>query len=270
MRSVSELKKYLQSLKASRNTRYGAFGEKIFSRHMSKSHSVQSLHKHGADFVIDNLDRFDVKTSLLLDSFASAAFTTVSKAQQLPNTNYAYVLLQRDTVALYIAKHHTEPVHVADISWEEALEIFNSTNDHLSAPRDVTAEKLFVKKTLDDLALWLKDNLGKKAKFVTRHNKKAQDTMAKNGWGPEAFYHDLTKNKGNIDLVVLIYFHGTSIYDLFAYPLTEQDKISFTDKKVGPNLTKRKTFSPILLPDRYKFGSISGFKKSVKKRFFSE
>lgn len=268
MRSVADLKEYLHKLKASRNTRYGAFGEKIFAHYMWKSHSVRSLHKHGADFLVDGVDRVDVKTSLMLNKRSGASFVKVSKGQQIPGTDYAYVLLLSDVVALYLAKNLAVPTHKVDISWNEALAIFNSDNTKILPARDITAEKIFAKITVDDLTQWLKDKLDKKAKFVIRHNKKTQDSMARNGWGPEAFYHDPVKNKGNVDLVVLIYFDGTLVYDLFAYPLFEHDKISFTCKQVGPNLAQRKTFSPHLLSNRYKFGSVAEFKKSVKKRFF--
>ena len=92
--------------------------------------------------------------------------------------------------------------------------------------------------------------------------------MCKNDWGPEAFFHDPKKNRGNVDLVVLIFFDEGKVYDIFSYPITEHGEIHFTDKKVGLNLSKRKTFSPALLSSRYKFESIAQFKKEVGVRFF--
>lgn len=268
MRSIAELKEYLLYLKASRNTRYGALGEKIFYLHMLKSHKVKKLHKHGADFLIDEKDRVDVKTSLMLDKKIGAPFAKISKKQQASNTAYAYVLLLENMVTLYLAQHLSEPVHIANISWEDALVIFNTENTKVIASKNITAEQLLADSVIDDLEEWLAIHFHKKAKFVTRHNKKTQDTMCKSGWGPEAFYHNPQLNKGNIDLVILIFFDGGKAYDIFSYPLSEHSEIHFSYKKVGLNLSKRKTFSPDLLSSRYKFESIAQFKKEVGERFF--
>lgn len=269
MHSIAELKEYLLYLKASRNTRYGALGEKIFSHHMSKSYKVEKLHKHGADFLIDGKDRVDVKTPLMLDKKFGATFTKISKNQQAPNTAYAYVLLLDDMVTIYLAQHLSEPVHIANINWEDALVIFNTETIKVIAPKNFTSEQLIADSVIDDLEDWLAIEFHKKAKFVTRHNKKTQDSMCKNGWGPEAFFHDPKQNRGNVDLVVLIFFDGGKVYDIFSYPISEHGKIHFTDKKVGLNLSKRKTFSPDLLSSRYKFKSIAQFKKEVGDRFFN-
>jgi len=266
--SVAEFKEYLLYLKASRNTRYGALGEKIFSHHMSKSHKVEKLHKHGADFLIDGKVRVDVKTPLMLDEKFGAAFTKISKNRQAPNTAYAYVLLLDDVVALYLAQHISEPTHIANISWEDALVIFNTENIKVITPKNISTEQLIADAVVDDLAEWLAIQFEKKAKFVTRHNKKTQDSMCKNGWGPEAFYHDPKQNRGNVDLVVLIFFDEGKVYDIFSYPISEHSLIHFTDKKVGLNLSKRKTFSPDLLSSRYKFKNVAQFKKELGDRFF--
>jgi len=268
MHSIAELKEYLLYLKASRNTRYGSLGEKIFCHHMSKSHKVEKLHKHGADFLIDGKDRVDVKTPLMLDKKFGTAFAKISKNQQVPNTAYAYVLLLDDIVTIYQAQYLSEPVHIASISWDDALVIFNTENIKVMAPKNFTAEQLIADSAIDDLADWLAIQFHKKAKFVTRHNKKTQDSMCKSGWGPEAFYHDPKQNRGNFDLVILIFFNGGEVYDIFSYPISEHSKILFTDKKVGLNLSRRKTFSPNLLSSRYKFKSIAQFKKEVGDRFF--
>jgi hypothetical protein len=268
MHSIAELKEHLLYLKASRNTRYGSLGEKIFCHHMSKSHKVEKLHKHGADFFIDGKDRVDVKTSLMLEKKFGATFTKISKKQQVPNTAYAYVLLLDDMVTIYLAQHLSEPVHIANISWEDALVIFNTENIKVIVPKKFTSEQLITDSVIDDLADWLAIQFHKKAKFVIRHNKKTQDSMCKSGWGPEAFYHNPEKNIGNIDLVLLLFFDGGEVYEIFSYPMSEHSKILFTDKKVGLNLNNRKTFSPNLLPSRYKFKNIAQFKKEVGDRFF--
>jgi hypothetical protein len=269
MQSIAELKEYLLYLKASRNTRYGSLGEKIFCHHMSKSHKVEKLHKHGADFLIDGKDRVDVKTPLMLDKKFGTTFTKISKKQQAPNTAYAYVLLLDDIVSIYLAQYLREPVHIANISWEDALVIFNTENIKVIAPKNLTTEQLFADSVIDDLEDWLAIQFHKKAKFVTRHNKKTQDSMCKSGWGPEAFFHDPKQNRGNVDLVVLIFFDGGKVYDIFSYPISEHSEIHFTDKKVGLNLSKRKTFAPDLLSNRYKFKSIAQFKNEVGNRFFN-
>ena len=268
MFNIADLKKYFLYLKAKKNTRYGAFGEKIFSYHMCKSYTVEKLHKHGADFLINGKDRVDVKTSLMLGKKFGAIFTQISKNLQAPNTAYAYVLLLDDLVALYLAKYLSEPVHIANISWSEAVEIFNKENIKILESESTTAEQITSDSVVNDLKEWLALNWHKKAKFVIRHNKKTQDSMCKSGWGPEAFYHDPIANRGNIDLVILLFFDEGKVYELFAYPISEHDRIVFTDKKVGLNLSKRKTFSPNLLLNRYKFTNVDVFKNEMEDRFF--
>ena len=68
--------------------------------------------------------------------------------------------------------------------------------------------------------------------------------------------------------MMLIFFDEGKVYDIFSYPIFEHGKILFIDKKVGLNLSKRKTFSPNLLSIRYKFRNVAEFKKEVGNRFF--
>lgn len=109
---------------------------------------------------------------------------------------------------------------------------------------------------IKNLKKWIKENWRLKAKKVRRSNppEKVQEQEKRFG-GPFGFF--LSE-----DLVVLVYFNGQKDYKVLAYPSELVREINWIRKPDG-----RVTFNPEELPDKFRFDSITEFKKEFLSRF---
>lgn len=269
--NISDLQGYLADLRVRRNYRYGYLGEDVFQSVM-RSHGcpVQSSHRDGADFVLDGKERVDVKTRLCLGSMSGEEIRQLSPTQCMPDTTYAYVTLYDDVIQVHMARPGEAIALAAELSWTEVLRIYvekpgkglTHTSRHESRYEEAR------KTAKADLIGWVAEHWRMKAKVVLRSTRMTQEKMGRSGWGPEAFYHDPDRPRG-VELVVLLYFDHDTIYEVCAYPMSHSRNIEWRDKPVGPNLSRRKTFDPVTLPDVYKFPDLEAFKQEFRDRFGS-
>ena len=90
--------------------------------------------------------------------------------------------------------------------------------------------------------------------------------MEGRGWGADNF-HPSDRDRSQNEVVILLFFEKGCVNKLYAYPLSEANRIAWTRKPVGQNLTCIRIFDPRVLSDRYRFGSVSEFKDELSSRF---
>jgi len=267
MITVDELKAELRDRKHRQNTGYGAHGERIYAAVMRKrGHDVQSTHHSGNDFLIDGVLRADVKTSLRLGRKATRRMGTQPPSKSSKGVLYHRVYFYDDMVIVGSSKKPGALLDIDEVSWEEAARILDDsgrTAKHRGPrPHSNVDQQRQVCAVLKE---GIHDRWKLKAKVVYRGNPKAQEAMG--NWGPESFYHDGMANPGSLDLVVLIYFDGPEVQQVYAYPMREWKAIRWKPKTVGPNLSKRMTFDPAKLSRRYQFDSLRDFEDGFLSRF---
>jgi hypothetical protein len=253
--NVAELK---SALAATTPPRLGRFGEKIYALFMQQQgHTIEGLHKEKADFKVQDLGRVDVKTR----GFGSP---TARTRLRVPNTIYCFVDLHASHIVLThedSAGRVIRPTETVD--WEQALAYWNDLNYRLTSAKSELKERILLQ--TDELRRWIEEHWKLKAAVVYREGRATQESMTsgKNPWGPITFYEWPTA-KRFIDLKVLAYFDGDSIYQIMAYPIDRREEI---DWKEGRTKKDTKSFDPKTIHPKFVFADIQTFKQDFPKRF---
>ena len=261
LKNDCELKDYL---KTCNNSRRGQFGEKIFEYFIKETgKKIDSLHKEGADFLVEGIGRVDVKAKVRLNHVLGSRYPRIYR--KIPNTSYCYVLFWGDAVEIQLIDDANPSNNFNKVvGWENAYKCW-ATKIKYKKPAQLYNTEI-VKLTRKDLVVWVEDNWGLKAKIIYRQGREAQENMSKGGWGPESFYEKLT-TKSLPDLKILLYFDGSEVYEVDAYPISHHEKIKWFESPKGPNKKGIFTFKPKELNPIYKFDSVTQFKEDFLGRF---
>jgi len=261
LKDCHELKGYLRTCNTSRS---GQFGEKLFAFIVEEMGlKINSVHKEGADFLVEKIGRVDVKAKVKLDETLGSSYARVTK--KLPKTSYCYVLFWSDLIEIELI-NDSNPANNFNqlVGWEKAFDCWSTKITHIKPVQADHTEK--VKSIQKGLITWIEDIWGLKAKIIYRQGRAAQENMSKSGWGPESFY-EKPNSKTLPDLKILLYFDGPNVYEVNAYPLSHFGNIRWYQSPKGPNKEGIMTFKPNELDPIYKFESIEQFKKEFLKRF---
>ncbi len=255
---ASELREMLSNFSA---PHIGKFGENLYSFTLSKLNvKHEKMHQDGADFMVENLGRLDVKTRGL-------GKKTAKIKKRLPNTFYAFVHLNVNKIDLEIEDDQGRRVgDVVCITWSDALECWNATPRVIQKAKSQFREA--IKHQQLDLESWIRTNWNLKAKSIYRHGRKNQDGMSKSGWGPETFYESsVTKRK--LDIKILMYFDGSEVYEVMAYPIRLRDEIDWKISPKGPakKLNGIYSFHPLKIDKKFVFENVEQFKATFQSRF---
>lgn len=247
----------VNDLKSATAPRLGRFGEKIYAQFMTeRGHSVQSLHKDGADFVVSDLGRVDVKTK----GFGKVRWGGLRRS----DTVYCYVDLSDDGVELTHQSSTGEPIgKIAKLTWAEVCCLWGKDDYRLTS---ATSEaKVAILQRTRALKDWIRMQWGQKAAVIYRNGRRTQESMegGVNPWGPVTFYEPLTA-KRKIDIKVLMYFEGGDVYKVLAYPIDRRHEINWV---VGRAKEDSVSFDPGLIDEKFKFVSEDDFKINFKIRF---
>jgi len=261
MDSQKELKEYLQGCNTSRK---GQFGEKVFQLLIEeRGLQICSLHKEGADFFVNGIGRVDVKAKARTMLPDGSTFPKVSK--KLPNTNYCYVIFWKNKVQIELLHEFDNSLSfLSFITWEKTLRWWSESTLRLKPSQADHTSK--IKETQIKLEEWVLKKWNLKAKVIYRQGKENQDGMNKSGWGPESFYEKLETKRG-VDIKILLYFDGPTVYEVCAYPINFRDQICWKPSPKGPGKKGIYTFNPLELNPKFKFNSISHFKEEFINRF---
>ncbi len=247
----------------------GAIGERIFQRVLSeRGFKVIERHQEGHDFAV-NGRRVDVKARVRFESAGQKGPVRVPSSSRQKGVGYAYVIFRDDAVIVDMEDDEGRAsLFRLELSWSEALRIWPVGKKGASrgGDREVRESVAIRSELIRELRVWIRHAWGQRSKIIFRTSKGSQESMGKAGWGPEAFWEN-PKKPNRADLVVLLYFDGEELYDVFAYPIAASSEIKWRPKPVGPNPGHRKTFDPKSLPSKFKFGSIARLKAEYATRF---
>lgn len=265
-----QLRSRLLGERAAGKTRYGGDGERIFAECLRDlGHTVHGVHAGGVDFLVDDVVRVDVKTQLALNGkVGPIVYRPVPLKERQSNVHYAYVVFFPDFVRLFECPRGAEGESQIDLSWDAACSLLSRTRQKANIEiADPDGVRVAQRATCAELRDWIATYWGLRAKVSFRGNPIAQENMAGRAWGPESFYQNPAKQSGKTDLVVLVYYSGIAAGVTLAYPLSHSREISWTDKPVGPNSSRRKTFDPAQLDGKFVFADIPRFKREFLSRF---
>ena len=263
-----DLKEELRARKTSGNTNIGSYGERIYAHvmHAKHGHKVQSMHHGGCDFLIDGALHVDVKSSLCQGLIASHGAPTWTGGPRQPGVLYHRVLFYDDGVVVG-SSMTPGPLATDQMSWADAARIVDKGLRKSRAwKRAPSSVKDGQEELIRDLERRLKTQWGVSAKVRRRGNPTAQRQMG--AWGPHSFY-PYESQRPSTDLVVLVYFDGLAVREVFAYPMRCWSQISWKPTHVGP-ASKQMTFDPAKLDAKFKFKSLEHFEATFPSRFLHD
>lgn len=263
--TVDDFKAELRHRRARHNNRIGTYGEHLYAAVLEdQNHVVKSMRREGRDFLVDGHLHVDVKAALSLGKRSHLGAPRWTGAGRKQGVLYHRVMFYDDAIVIG-SSIEGDPLGTLKVSWEKALNILTSGR-HLGRQEAAapSLHRIAQKRMLQGLKNRLQELWAVDAKVVYRDNPTAQKAMGE--WGPESF-HPSKAQRLSKDLVVLVYFDGSDVDKVFAYPMRCWAEIAWKDKSVGPNPHRRKTFDPAKLDAKFKFKSLKEFEDNFLSRF---
>lgn len=241
----------------------GSYAEALVAQALySRGFSVSKLHTDGADLNVDG-QRVDVKAVRHLKRQATPDFRRVPILKCLNGVTYAYAIFWHDSIEV---RSESGPAVVPNLSFPIDLSAAVHCWDiwHQTAPIQKPVFAANYKTIQKELRLWCKKNWSKKVRVIYRGDRLNNEAMLRRRWGADNFYE---KHPERTDAVALLYVDGGGVYEVWAYPVAEQDKIIWKHKAIGPNPTNIPGYDPQKLDTRFRFRGLEEFKLEFHQRF---
>jgi hypothetical protein len=257
LRNVSDFKEMIRN--ASKPS-LGKFGEKIYCSIMLEAgYEVNSLHEQRADFWVAGIGRVDVKTKGL-------GRIPTKLYRRMQNTYYCLIDLYENEIQYVHEDENSNRVAPQGIlSWQQAFDYWSQERPRLSNQKSELKSQ--ITEVITELRTWILNHWNMKAAVVYREGMNTQESMTsgRNPWGPVTFYEN-PMSRRKIDLKILIYFEGSLVYRVFAYPMSHIDKIEWTKGRTKENTV---SFDPKKLNTIFQFTDIQDFKCQFPHRFLT-
>jgi hypothetical protein len=226
----------------------GSLGEAIYRHAMTtKGHSVISAHYDSFDFIVDGQRHVDVKST------RSDRPKRITGNSRLAGIEHSYVVFD--------CKFESSPVRVYDNDLRLLYSVSVNILDEILTKRPISVVRLNGRKE------YWQSLFPRNVKVVYRSSASTtQQRMAKQKWGPQAFYEPST---GRYDWVVLILEDSGRFHHAEAYPLSAQHEIHFfpVNTIIKSKPAHLMTYEPGALDEKFLFREETTLLEDISHRF---